>query len=56
MLMHIEMGCYFESGLAEDRAEEPRRGFFPSCFSFMICMIEVIYTSESSGIGEKPRY
>lgn len=54
--MYIEMTHYFESGLAEDRDEEPGRGFFPHFFPFMICMIEDIYTSGSSGIGEKPMY
>lgn len=55
--MHIEMGSYFESQLAKDRAEKRRRGFFfLFFFSFMICMIEDIYTSASSGIGKKPMY
>lgn len=54
--MYIEMTHYFESGLAEDRDEEPGRSFFPHFFPFMICMIEDIYTSGSSGIGEKPMY
>lgn len=61
MLMHIEMGSYFESQLAKDRAEKRRRGFFfppPGFFffSFMICMIEDIYTSASNQIGKKPMY
>lgn len=28
MLMHIEMGSYFESQLAKDRAENEEEGFF----------------------------
>lgn len=54
MLMHIEMGSYFESQLAKDRAEKRRRGFF--FFSFMICMTEDIYSSASNQIGKKPMY